>query len=162
MTDPHANKKSRVELARTIIEGVVDLVAIIGLVLLAWTKVVDGSTVVPLITLIAGASVGARLGGKKDDGEGSGGGGGATPASILLLIFTPLLQALGRLSRSARLAIAFGAVALSVAACGGAASSTSGPAVHRALWELLRGTCQVIVDTPAPTSGGEEADGGVP
>jgi uncharacterized spore protein YtfJ len=113
MTD---NKKSRVELARTIIEGVVDLVAIAGLVTLAWLKVVDGSTVVPLITLIAGASVGARLGGKKDDGEGGGSGGG-TPASILLLVFTPILQALGRMSRSSRAALPV--LALFVATCGG-------------------------------------------
>jgi len=114
MTD---NKKSRVELARTIIEGVVDLAAILGLVALAWTKVVDGSTVVPLITLIAGAAVGARLGGKKDnEGDGSGGGGG-TPASILLLVFTPLLQALGRMSRSSRVVLPV--LAVFVATCGG-------------------------------------------
>jgi hypothetical protein len=160
MTD---NKKSRVELARTIIEGVVDLVAIAGLVTLAWLKVVDGSTVVPLITLIAGASVGARLGGKKDDGEGGGGGGGGgTPASILLLVFTPLLQALGRMSRSSRVALVLACVFL--AACGGAASSPSTAAVHRTLWTLLRGACAVVMSTPEPTSGGEadDVDGGVP
>lgn len=158
MTD---NKKSRVELARTIIEGVVDLVAIAGLVTLAWLKVVDGSTVVPLITLIAGASVGARLGGKKDDGEGGGSGGG-TPASILLLVFTPLLQALGRMSRSSRVALVLAGVFL--AACGGAASSSSTAAVHRTLWTLLRGACAVVMSTPEPTSGGEadDVDGGVP
>jgi hypothetical protein len=51
-------------------------------------------------------------------------------------------------------------LALVMASCGGAATS-SGPAVHRVLWELLRGTCAVVVNTPPPTEGGE-ADGGVP
>jgi len=48
-----------------------------------------------------------------------------------------------------------------LASCGGNAQA-SGPALHRTLWELLRGTCEVVVNTPAPTSGGDDVDGGVP
>ena len=137
-----ATDNKKVELTKSIIEGVVDVVAIAG-----------------LITLIAGASVGARLGGKSG-GEGGGGGNGGTPASVLLLIFTPLLQAIARMSRSARVMFALGSLALSVAACG-AASTQTGATIHRTLWDLLRGTCSVVVNTPEPPAGGEE-DGGVP
>lgn len=61
-----------------------------------------------------------------------------------------------------RLVVAF---FLALTACGGSTQLPAG-AVHRTLWTLLRGACQVVVSTDAPpdeTSGGEsDVDGGVP
>lgn len=89
-----------------ILEAVVDIVAIIGLVVLAVFHVVDGSTVLPLITLVAGGSIGARvakrsrLPRRKTDEEGGEGGAGSGEAeneslnhvSLLAMAFLPLLH----------------------------------------------------------------------
>jgi len=84
-----------------ILEAVVDIVAIIGLVVLAVFHVVDGSTVLPLITLVAGGSIGARvakrnrLPRRKTDEEGGEGGAeneSLNHVSLLAMAFLPLLH----------------------------------------------------------------------
>lgn len=127
-----------------LLETLVDIVAIVGLVVLASLHVVDGSTVLPLITLVAGGSIGARVAARSRDGLPPSGDSPVNHSSVLALALAPLVQ----FATHARVAIvaALVVVALVVSGCGG--SSSSLPAT---LWRLTRGACSVIVALPEGT-----------
>lgn len=106
---------------RAIMEGIVDVVAIVGLIVLGALHVVDGAAILPLITLIAGGSIGARVSRRRPPtGERAGDDDGAPPgahASILALAFAPFLElALHRAAGAVVLALVLVAGA---ASCGG-------------------------------------------
>lgn len=144
---------------KTILEAVIDIVAMGVLGFLAWQKVVDASIIVPVISLIAAGSIGSRMGGKPSDPNG----GGGTPASILLLGFTPILQMIGRAlaNRSSRAIVAVAMLVL-FAGCGGGQQWQTSDA-YRIAYRTAQWACRVAGALPAPadpatpTSGGEAA-----
>lgn len=77
---------------RAIMEGLVDVVAIIGLIVLGALRVVDGEAILPLVSLIAAGSIGARVSRKRtptppDDSTPPG-----AHTSILVLALAPFLS----------------------------------------------------------------------
>lgn len=135
-----------------ILEALVDVTAIVALVVLASLRVVDGITVLPLITLVAGGSIGARVSArnrlprrKSDDSQDapppSGGVGGHV--SILALALLPLLSL--TVSQIARVVVVAAVFGLALAGCG------QGSTLPDTLWRLTRGACSVVVAIPEGT-----------
>jgi len=146
----------------SILEALVDIVAIIGLVVLASLRVVDGDAVLPLITLVAGGSIGARVAGRKrppisaeivtegvvpgpttEDEKSDG----ISHSSILAIAFFPLLQlfmnqAVRAVVTRTILLIVFALSVVYMTACGG---NSTLPAT---LWRLTRGACSIVVALP--------------
>jgi len=104
---------------RAIMEGLVDVVAIIGLIVLGALRVVDGEAILPLVSLIAAGSIGARVSRKRspatsDEDIGPPPG---SHVSILALAVAPFLSlALHRVAGAVVLAIV---LVTAAASCGG-------------------------------------------
>lgn len=107
---------------RVVMEGLVDVVAIIGLIVLGSLHVVDGAAILPLITLIAGGSIGARVSRRKptNPSEEDFGPSESEPplgphSSILLLALAPFVAMAAR-HVAAAVAIVIASIALVVVA----------------------------------------------
>jgi len=155
MTSVPPNKPS--DLVKNIVEGVVDTVAIAGLVFLAYAKVVDASIIVPVVAFIAAGSLGARLGGKPGDGPGAG-----TPASVLLLGFTPILQSIGKMlsNRSARVILGVTMLGALFTGCGAQTQAWQASAAYRAAYHVARNTCAAVAALPPPADAPDASDAG--
>lgn len=135
---------------KVIADALVDIVAIVGLTTLAAMHIVPAETIVPVIILIAGASVGAKLP-RKD----SGSGGNSIPpgtSSIVLAIGAAGLRALQSTGK-AIIPLGFMMLAAMLSGCGGAGATT---------WKLVRGACEVIVGVhdDGTVEASEHVDGG--